>query len=217
MPLRPSTRTYGQLKTTVRRVFGDEAAVQIADSDILQWVNDGLMAIVEKNKNLKAVSTTPSVVGQQTYDFPTPLISQVEAITYDNQPLQNLELQTAFTTIQESDPQATQQGCPLVWYEWAGQFKLYPVPDAVKDITLYYTRYPDLLDDTSTDATVLDAPDKYFQALVDFCLWKCYELDETWDAAQIKEGHFRAALEDQSEEEREQQHLTYPVIQDVMW
>lgn len=214
MTLRPSTRTYGQLKTAVRRIFGDEASVQIADGDILQWTTDALMAIVEKNKNLKAVATTPSVVGQGVYTFPTPSISQVEAILYDNRPVQNLEMQSALNNIQQTDPQFTQTGSPVVWWEWAGNFQLYPIPDAVKTISIYYTRTPVA---PVLDADILDAPDKYFQALVDYCLWKAYELDETWDAAKIKEGHFRIALDDQAEEEREQQHLTYPVIQDVMW
>lgn len=213
MALRPSTRTYGQVKRTVRRLFGDEAGVQLEDLDIQRWVDDAQTAIVERNKVLKSVSTTSSVAGQAAYTFPSPLIVQVESITYDGSPLDNIEMHTAQEMIQGSDPQQEESGTPTSWYEWGGSFVLYPKPDAVKDITLYYTRYPTPI--TGDEAQLLDLPDKYFQAIVDYCLWKAYELDEDWQASQIKEGHFRVILEEQSEEEREAAHMTYPVVQTV--
>jgi len=215
MPLRPTTRTYGQVKSSVRRIFGDEAAVQLDDNDIQQWVNDAQTAIVAKNHTLKAVSTTTSVEGQASYSFPSPLIAQVTSILYDGALLENLDISSAQERISTSDPQQTDSGTPTVWYEWAGEFVLYPKPDAAKEIKLFYTRYPTPI--SGSDDQLLDVPDKYFQAVVDYCLWKSYELDEDWQAAQIKEGHFRSALEEQSEEEREAAHLTYPVIQEVGW
>lgn len=213
MALRPSTRTYGQVKRTVRRLFGDEAAVQLEDADIQRWADDAQTAIVERNKSIKAVSTTLSVAGQAAYSFPSPLISQVESISYDGQVLDHVEMHTAQEVIQGFDPQGEQEGTPRYWYEWAGEFYLFPKPDAEKEIRLLYTRYPEPL--TGSDDQLLDLPDKYFQAVVDYCLWKAYELDEDWQASQIKEGHFRVALEEQSEEEREAAHMTYPVISTV--
>lgn len=211
MALRPSTRTYGQVKRTVRRLFGDEAAVQLDDNDIQRWADDAQTHIVERNHTLKAVSTTPSVVDQAKYTFPTPLIAQVESISYDGTTLDNYEMREAQERIQKLDPSGAESGTPRAWYEWAGDFILWPKPDAVKDITLYYTRYPTPI--TGAEDQLLDVPDKYFQAVVDYCLWKAYELDEDWQASQIKEGHFRTAIEEQSEEEREAAHMTYPVIQ----
>ena len=213
MALRPSTRTYGQVKRTVRRLFGDEAGVQLEDADIQRWVDDAQTAIVERNKVLKSVSTTSSVVDQAAYTFPSPLIVQVESITYDGSPLANIEMHTAQERIQGFDPHQEESGTPTSWYEWGGNFVLYPKPDAVKDITLYYTRYP--LPMTGDEAQVLDLPDKYFQAVVDYILWKCYEMDEDWNGAQLKENHFRGALEEQAEEEREVGHMTYPIISEV--
>lgn len=213
MALRPSTRTFAQVKRAVRRSFGDEAGVQLSDQDITDWANEAQQQIVSKNKSLKAVSTSSSVVGQASYTFPSPLIQQVASILYDGVPLEAIEMATAQDSIQRNDPKQEASGTPVAWYEWAGEFVLYPVPDAVKDIKLYYTRYPDPL--TGVDTQVLSVSDKYFQAVVDFCLWKAYELDEDWAGAQLKESHFRVALEEQSEEERETAHMTYPVIQEV--
>lgn len=212
MALRPSTRTYGQVLRAVRRTFGDEAGVQLEDADILQWANDAQQAINTKNKIFKAKSTSQSVEGQAAYLFPVELIQQVESLTYDGVPLKPIEMHTAQQDVQRNDPQQEEKGTPVVWYEWAGEFTLYPVPDEVKDIALYYTRYPEPL--TGDETQPLDVPDKYYQAIVDFVLWKCYELDEDWNGAQFKEQQFRGALEEQAEEERESNHMTYPVIQD---
>ena len=208
MALRPSTRTYGQVKRAVKRTFGDEAGVQLEDADILQWANDAQQAINTKNKIFKAKSATLSVPGQSGYTFPTELIQQVESIVYDGARLRPVEMNEAQVLLGD-----TQSGSPVAWYEWGGDFVLYPVPEDEKAITLYYTRYPTPL--TGDDTQALDVPDKYYQAVVDYILWKCYEMDEDWNGAQLKEQQFRGALEEQAEEEREVGHMTYPVIQET--
>lgn len=212
MTLRPSTRTYAQVSRAVKRTFGDEAGVQISNEDIVQWANDAQQAINTKNKIFKAKSTAATVPGQANYAFPVELIQQVESLTYDGMLLQNIEMATAQRTLGSSDPHQEETGDPVAWYEWAGEFTLYPVPNEAKNLVLYYTRYPTPL--TGDDQQELDVPDKYYQAVVDYVLWKCYELDEDWNGAQLKEQQFRAALEEQAEEEREAAHMTYPVIQD---
>lgn len=214
MTLRPSTRTYAQVLRAVRRTFGDEAGVQIEGDDILQWANDAQQAINTKNKIFKAKATTSSVAGQSSYQFPDQRIQQVESLLFDGSPISPVEMPTAQNTIQASDPQNEERGVPSAWFEWGGEFTLYPTPDAVKTITIYYTRYPTPL--TGADNQLLDVPDKYYQAVVDYILWKCYELDEDWNGAQAKENQFRGALEEQAEEERESAHLLYPVIQEWM-
>lgn len=207
MTLRPSTRTYGQVKRAVKRTFGDESGVQVEDPDILQWANDAQQAINSKNKIFKAKSTSLSVPGQANYTFPVELIQQVESITYDGYPLSPTEMVIAQDSFNDST------GSPLAWCEWAGEFVLFPAPDSAKEIALFYTRYPTPL--SGSDDEKLDVPDKYFQAVIDYVLWKCYEMDEDWNGAQLKENHFRGALEEQAEEEREVGHMTYPTITEV--
>lgn len=215
MALRPSTRKYSQVLKSVRRIFGDEAMVQLDDADILQWSNDAQMAIVEKNKILKSTSTTTSVVGQAEYTFPTPLISQIESITFDNELLRNIDYGTAQRQLISLDPQQEEEGIPEAWYEWAGEFVLFPKPNVAKTIKIFYTRYPEEL--TGDPDQILDVPDKYFTAIVDYCLWKAFELDEDWQAANVKEAQFRNVLEEQAEEEREASHMRYPIINEVSW
>ena len=64
------TRTVPEVITAVERQFGDEAGVQLIESDIIRWINDAQDVIVAKNKVLKAKSTSPSVANQAAYTFP---------------------------------------------------------------------------------------------------------------------------------------------------
>lgn len=213
MPLRPSTKTLAVLTQDIRRIFGDESGVQLDVADILRWANSGQMEIVTNNKALKAKATLPSVVGQATYEFPAVKIQQIEALHFDNVRLENVPFAEAERYIISNDPEGLEQGTPSFWYEWDGVLTVWPKPDAVKDLTLYYTAYPEEL--TGDTGQYLGVPDKFYNALVDFILAKCYEMDEDMNASQLAESRFRAALENQMEDERQAQHMTYPVIQEV--
>lgn len=210
MPLRPSTKTFGQVAQDIKRVFGDESGVQLDNADIQRWANAAQMEIVSNNKALKAKATMPTVVGQSVYLFPAVKIQQIEALHYDNVRLENIPFAEAERYIISNDPQQTEQGFPTFWYEWDGELTLWPKPDAVANLTLYYTAYPDELTGDVNES--LSVPDKFYNAVVDYILSKCYEMDEDMNASQLAENRFRASLENQMEDERQAQHMTYPVI-----
>lgn len=213
MPLRPSTKTFGQLAQDIKRIFGDESGVQLDNADIQRWANSAQTEIVTSNKALKATATMPTVVGQTNYDFPSVKIQQIEALHYDNVRLENVPFAEAERYIISNDPNQTEQGTPSFWYEWDGVLTLWPKPDSVKNLKLYFTAYPAEL--TGDVNQLLDVPDKFYNAVVDFVLSKCYEMDEDMNNSQLAENRFRASLESQMEDERQAQHLTYPIIQEI--
>ena len=213
MSLRPSTKTFETLTTDVKRIFGDEAGVQVDNTDIQRWANVAQQEIVTSNKAIKAKSTMPTVIGVSTYSFPAVKIQQIEALHYDNVRLENVPFAEAERFIISQDPNQEQSGTPEFWYEWDGELSLWPKPDAVKNLTLYYTAYPAEI--TGDPLQYLDVPDKFYNAVVDFVLSKCYEMDEDMQASQMAEQRFRAALENQMEDERQSQHMTYPTILEV--
>lgn len=63
MTLRPNTKTFQNLLTEVKRLFGDESGVQLEDADIQRWANEAQMEIVNTNGAIKAKSSMPSVAG----------------------------------------------------------------------------------------------------------------------------------------------------------
>lgn len=201
------------LAQDVKRIFGDESGVQLDNADIARWANSAQMEIVTNNKAIKAKASTPSVVGTAMYTFPSVKIQQVESLHFDNVRLENMPFASAEQFIISNDPEQSEQGTPVFWYEWDGEFTLWPKPDTVKDITLYFTAYPDEL--TGVTDEYLTVPDKFYNAVLDYVLSKCYEMDEDGAAAQNAEGRFRASLENQMEDERQAQHMTYPIIQET--
>lgn len=213
MSLRPSTKTFGALVQDVKRIFGDESGVQLDNSDIQRWANAAQQEIVTSNKAIKAKSTLPTTIGVASYTFPLIKIQQIEALHFDNVRLESVPFAEAERIIISQDPSQEQSGTPLLWYEWDGELTIWPKPDAVKNLTLYYTAYATELTGDVTE--FLDVADKFYNAVVDFVMSKCYEMDEDMQSSQMAEQRFRAALDNQMEDERQAQHMTYPVIQEL--
>ncbi len=213
MGLRPATMTYGELAVAVKRQFGDESGVQLEDGDILRWANEGQQAIVTRNRVLKRKVTTTTVAQQDEYTFPDEPIHQIASIELAGSILQNVPFEDAERQIMGSDPDKTEVGRPLFWYEWGGTFNVWPKPDQAYPLVLRYTAAPDKL--TGSQSQVLQLSDKIYPALVDYILWRAYEMDEDWQAAQQKQQSYEAHIAQQGQEERIAQDMTYQVIQEV--
>lgn len=207
----PSTRTVLEVRHAVQRAFGDESGVQLEDADLFMWINDAQDEIVNRNKILKGTSTTASVVGQQDYTIdPSVLVHQIEAIHYGGALLSNISFVEAENRVISSNSSLSQGGEPSMWWEWAGKFSLWPIPATVQPIVFYYTKRPVRITQT-TD--LLSVPDKYYQSLVRYVLQQAYEMDEDWQASQVKGQQFDAAISDMGEEERTAQNMTYATVQ----
>jgi hypothetical protein len=206
--LNAATHTVSEVITAVKRQFGDESGVQIDDSDIIRWINEAQEVISNKNKVLKAKSTTSSVANQSSYSFPAQNIQQVESIHYDGQRIPNMTFAEAEEYVFKADPTASLKGMPIIWYEWAGTFTFWPAPDDVNDIDVYYTRRPVAV----TSASTLDVPDKYYPDIVRYVLQQAYELDEDPQNSQLKQKQFENSLNELSDEERTAANMTYSTI-----
>lgn len=205
----PSTRTVNDVMRAVKRVFGDESGVQLEDADILMWINDAQDEIVNRNHILKGTATVSSVAGQGSYTFPTERIHQIESLHYDGARLPNVSFAQAENQIISNSATLDDRGEPELWYEWGGKFTFWPIPATEKGIVLYYTLRPERV--TSAE-DLLTVPDKYYQNVVTYVLQRSYEMDEDWQASQVKQQQFDASLGDLAEEERTAQHMTYSTI-----
>jgi hypothetical protein len=206
----PSSRTVSDVIRAVRRQFGDDAGVQVTDQNIIDWINDGQDTIVNRNRILKSRSYTESIAGIAQYQFPEANIEQVETVHYDGKPLRSISFAQAEQHARLWTDNVPSQ--PIVWWEWAGSFSLWPTPVDAREIALFYTTRPLLL---STITDYLQVPDKYFQTLVQYVMQQAYELDEDWQAAQQKEQQFETNINQFGEEERTGERLTYETITDV--
>ena len=191
MPTPNSTRTAGDVMTYVKRQFGDESGVQITDTDIIRWINQGQNEIVNKNPMIQATATQTSVVAQQTYSINTlaPDILQLEAVIFDGWPLEPTNLERIKADLGSS--YATTPGTPQYFYVWDNTIYLWPVPDTEKSIQINYSRHPMSV---ASAGDLLGVPDRYYDRVCEYVMSKAYELDEDWQGHQTNKQAFEDKL-----------------------
>lgn len=194
MPRDYYTKTGEDVATDVKRIFGDEALVELKSTDLLRWVNAAQREVASSNTVLRGKASHDIVAGQALYEIPLSApIAQIEGVHVEGIPLKGVSFSTAQETILRNDPELEAAGQPKIWYEWDGDLYLYPAPEAsVSDgLTLYYIAYPSTL--TSLTQT-LSVPDRFYNQLVDYALAQAYRLDENWQATAYQDARFRDSM-----------------------
>lgn len=201
----------------VKRQFGDESGVQVTDTDILRWINDGQRQIVMSNEGLLETTTTAnSVADQAEYTLPTNLLIFKSVSFKGTGQVSYVQLRgMSFNEFQKHidswDGDTTQTGTPVVYTIYAGNLILYPIPETSisSAIKIYYTRKPTDVD--SSDDTP-DLPLLYHETLVKYCLQQAYEMDEDWEASTSKSTEVAADLSLLKGRDDWKQQDTYPTI-----
>jgi hypothetical protein len=206
------------VKTRVKRQFGDDAGIQIQDADIVRWVNDAQREIANQNDDLlQQTSQTLVVASQGSYNLPSDyrLLRQVK---YNGLHLKGMSLQDFNEYIDGlQDPANYSQGNPLVYNVWQAQLNVFPVPSVASAtsngsptyFTIYYLRNPvDVVNDTDT----LEFPNGYHNHIVEYCLRMAYELDENWGASQQLSQRFQQGINGLKERDNWPVRDEYPRI-----
>lgn len=213
----------GQIKTRIKRQFGDEAQVQVTDDDITSWVNEAVRHIVTKNESLlQKITFFDAVKDQVDYGLPGDLflLRSINFKYYEYYAhLRNLDL-TKFNEYMDGwDGNTNNTGKPQIYTIYAGTLKLFPSCD--KDITdgikIYYSRLPI---EVVADEDIPDLPAEYYNTVLSYVMQQAYELDEDWEAVKNKQQQVQAdILVNRSRQDRESME-TYPVISTMredMW
>lgn len=199
-----------EIATRVKRAFGDEAGVQIDNEDIIRWINDGQKEIASANFLLETTATASTSVGVNEVSLPSD-IQSLFSVWYNGVRLEGLSKREAEESILKvGDPTSQVTGEPTQFWIWANKMYLYPVPNSDNGtLKLFYNRFP--AEVTSiTDPLELDS--KYHKILVDYCLQQAYELDEDYQASQMKEAQVSSNLSAFLDDEKWTQKSTYPTI-----
>lgn len=191
MTIGPFTKTVDNVLARVKRTFGDESGAQVTDADIIGWINSGQSEINKRQRILKDTATTPLIIGTRAYTFPTPRILEIESLQVAGKPLQYMTFKEAQEYLLSNDPTFTVTGTPYLWYEWGGVINLYPTPDAVFNLDLYYVKYPV---DVTNGTDILGVPDSYFESLLEYCMGQAYEQDDDWTGSSQKSTQFNESL-----------------------
>lgn len=212
MPAEEFSYLGTDLASRVRSQFGDTSGAQLADSSILNWLNDGQREIVNSNPILRATKVTDVVSGQSDYSFPNDKVLLIEAIYIDGYPITNVSAQAAREYIVSYDPKkALNAERPDVWYERAGIITFFPVPNRsiINGLKLEYIKNPTALTSLSQSISI---PDRYFNELVNYVIAQALEMDENYSAAQYKHSQFRDGLDRQFTKENQIEASQYGTI-----
>jgi hypothetical protein len=204
----------GDVKTRVKRQFGDDAGVQIRDTDIVNWVNDAQREIANQNDDLLQVTASADVLaGISTYNLPVDcrLLRQMK---YNGLHLRGLTKQDFNEYIDGlQNPVNYSQGNPLVYNIWAGQFTVFPTPSTAAALVAGFTiDYLRNTVDVANDTDNLEFPSGYHNHIVEYCLRMAYELDENWGAAQQVNQRFQTGINQLKERDNWAVREVYPSI-----
>jgi len=205
------------IKTLVKRQFGDESGVQVTDADILRWINDGQRTMVKQNEGLlETTALSTFTIDVQEYALPADLlIFKALALKPQGQTTYTHIKGLAFSKFNEYidgwDGDTVNRGCPVVYTLFAGQIRLFPIPDhtATNGIKIYYNRKPT---DMVVDGDTIDLPLLYHEAVANYCLQKAFEMDEDYEAAGMKSSEISNDLTTLRGRDDWKEQETYPVI-----
>lgn len=201
----------------VKRQFGDESGVQVTDADILRWINSGQREIVMQNEGLlEKTALTNTVENQQEYDLPVDLlVLKFISLKYTGQnSFFKLKGYSATKFNEYVDGWSGTDfgtGTPVAYTLFSGKIILFPIPDTTisNAIKIYYNRKPV---DVTGSLDTPDLPEIYHESLVKYCLQQAYEMDEDWDASQLKGSAVDADISLLRGREEWKEQERYPVI-----
>lgn len=209
--------TVADIKRRVKRRFGDESAVQLTDTDILDAINDAQRTIVGRNPDLLLVTALASTVAsQQEYSLPVDIYKfkymsyrAVGEVSY--RPLRGLNENEFNLYIDDWDSNTEALAVPQVYFLRGSTFIVYPIPqDSLSNaFKIHYNRRPT---DRTADADVIDLPELYHKTVVDLVLQDAYEMDEDWEAAGAKSSQTNIDLDRLRSSEEWTQRDTYSTI-----
>lgn len=205
------------LATRLKRQFGDESGVQVVDADIINWINDAQQYIVSNNEDLlQQTSTVNIVAGQQDYTFPTDLLTLFSvSMKYTGQlsynQLKQLSIQEFNELINGWDGTFYGSSMPYVYTVFNSAIKIFPPPDAAvaAGIKWYYNRTPTVI---AALVGNFDLPAQYHNAILNYCLQQAYEMDENFQASQLKAGQVDSAIHNNKSGDNRNANEAYQVI-----
>ena len=184
----------------VRRIFGDEAAVQVTDDDIMRWINDGQVEVIKNNDGaLQKTDLLDLVATQSVYTLPTDMfilrslrykytdMSSFSALRYKN-------MQEFDDSVDGWDGTLYSNAHPLYFTMYEGSVTLFPTPDqsATDGLKVLYNQKPTDVNDV-TD--VLSLPLIYHNSIVKYCMWQASLLDEDHQPAVMYQGNFQEDMD----------------------
>ena len=206
-----TSKTAWDVKKDVTRTFGDEADIQISESDIFRWINTAQREILINNRVIKSIGRTDATAGVSEYDLSSLEIISIQSIRFKNRKLVYRSFNEAEEHILKHEHLDAHNGDPTLWFEWAGIVNIWPVPqETIEDgLVVYYVKEPQRISSTSDR---LSLPDSYYETILQFVMSKAYELDEDMPNHNFKLNEFKERIGILAEQDADNSQDFYPRI-----
>ncbi len=207
----------GDLKTQVKRIFGDESEVQLTNADIVRWANNAQVHFVMNNEGILEVpSFASALAGIQEYTLPTDLLV-LDSVSFKASgqssffTLTGRSLKEFDEYLNGWDGSQYGTGTPVYFHKYANKLRLFPIPDidGTNNIKIYYRKRPVAL---VNDTDIPEVPEEYHNAIVSYILEQAYFMDEDYEASQLASNKVTSDLNTNSERENWRHQKYYPVI-----
>lgn len=186
--------TAGMVAQDVRDKFGDTGNVQITDPMLIRWINNGQREIASSTPFLEKVGQTALVAGQSVYDltalFAAGRMQQLSTVMLNGNYAKIIQWADFQNELAQMSAQTQTSDSVTTVAIYADKLNVWPIPTTTvaNGITLYYTALPA---DVAALTDTLTVPDRFFNALDDYVLAQALELDENFQAGQVKLGHYK--------------------------
>lgn len=193
----------------VKRTFGDESGTQITDADIMRWINDAQNEIAQTVKLFETTGTQQTLAGTNDYFLPDTLID-LRAVYLDQRYIQHLSEREFDEYIRRAnDGVESIPGEPQYYTSWGNKITLYPGPGAGQNLEIRFICFPVQVTAPTDD---LPLPMRYHNRILEMVLASAHELDENYEAHQLKYGQFTTNLSAQMGDEDWDGKSEYPHI-----
>lgn len=171
-----------EVETAARQQYNAVGDTNWSQAEMMTLIFAGCLEMARKSFIIEDTFTTPTVIGQQDYTYPTNTIS-IKRVTYDGRKLGKITFrQDDYLTGNGTD--VTTQGTPLVYTEWNNTIYLRPLPDSVVNLEVFAYVCPQAVTTTS----VLEIPTLFHMNLVDYVLSRMYAKDKDFNSSQYFKG-----------------------------
>lgn len=225
-----SKLTVGDVIERVQRQFGDESGVQVTNADVIRWIDDAYREVALQNEDIHYRNIYPtytrndariSLDGNSAYQIYALYYRQdgasnfYEKLKYLN-PVEMDEYLPGWQTINEGTPfnRNLPVGTPQFYTRsFSGSLIVYPAPEFETDPQAFMaTIYAASFSPSGSLNEDLDLPEHLHNLVVEFCLMKAYEMDEDWQAAQVKAEYVQSTLDFNAGRDAWVERDTYPTI-----
>lgn len=203
--------------TRIRRTFGDDAAVQVTNEDVIRWINDGQIEVVKNNDQaLQKTGLLNLVSGTSQYALPADLFilrslryQFPDMLSYSSIKFKNM--QEFDNEIDGWDGSALSTGSPVFFTKYEGNVILFPTPNQSKTNglkVLYNYRPTDVVGLSDS----LSLPLIYHNTIVTYCMWQASLMDEDHEPALMYNATFQQDMTRLMNKEQADPQEVYPTV-----